>query len=208
MNAYLFYTLDVFTDRIFGGNPLAVFPDADGLTSRQMQVIAQELNLSETVFVFPAENQDCDFKLRIFTPRAEIPFAGHPTVGTAYLLAHLEKVPSLQSVINLEEGVGQVPVSLNWADNQIQTTALQAAQLPLVSESPSLNLADLLSLQPEDFTDEYSTAVISCGLPFFYIPLKTKDAVDGAKTDEYVQAFAAKYYDRFFAAGVRYGDSG
>ena len=215
---YSFHTLDVFTEQIFGGNPLAVFPDADGLTASQMQAIAQELNLSETVFVLPAENKDCDFRLRIFTPRSELPFAGHPTVGTAYLLAHLGKVPSLQSVINLEEGVGNVPVSLNWADSQIQTTALQAAQLPIFSDAPSLNLADLLSLQPEDFAEEYSAAVISCGLPFFYIPLKTKEAVDRcvlnmslwqqaiAETDaQNVYVFAVQekqIYSRMFAPGL------
>ncbi|AFY38010.1 phenazine biosynthesis protein PhzF family [[Leptolyngbya] sp. PCC 7376] len=178
MTRYIFHTLDVFTNQIFGGNPLAVFPEAEGLSSQQMQAIAQELNLSETVFVLPSENEVCDFKLRIFTPRAEIPFAGHPTVGTAYLLAYLGKVLPLKHIINLEEGVGTIPVALHWFDKQIQTTALQAAQLPAFSVSPSLDIANLLSLEANDLADNLDAAVISCGLPFFYIPLTTKEAVD------------------------------
>ena len=84
---YSYYTADVFSDRIFGGNPLAVFPEASGLTRTQMQKIAAEFNFSETVFVFPPETPQGTKKVRIFTPSTELPFAGHPTVGTAYILA-------------------------------------------------------------------------------------------------------------------------
>lgn len=179
-NSYVFYTLDVFTDQLFGGNPLAVFPEAEGLTTQQMQAIAQELNLSETVFVLPPKQADCDFKLRIFTPCAELPFAGHPTVGTAYLLAHLEKIKiaSTADVVNLEEGVGTVPVKLQWHNQLIQTTALQAAQLPIFSEAPKLNFADLLSLASTDLDVNLPAEIISCGLPFLYVPLQSKKAVD------------------------------
>ncbi|MDH3786674.1 MAG: PhzF family phenazine biosynthesis isomerase, partial [Acidobacteriota bacterium] len=87
---YDFATLDVFTDQSFGGNPLAVLPDASGLTPQQMQSIAREFNYSETTFVLPAENENHTRKVRIFTPVVEIPFAGHPNVGTAVALARLE----------------------------------------------------------------------------------------------------------------------
>ncbi|HEV2641885.1 MAG TPA: PhzF family phenazine biosynthesis isomerase, partial [Candidatus Elarobacter sp.] len=90
---YAFHTLDVFTDRIFGGNPLAVLPDATGLDTAQMERIAREFNLSETVFVLPPEQPSSAARVRIFTPGRELPFAGHPTVGTAFLLASLGKVP-------------------------------------------------------------------------------------------------------------------
>ncbi|OKH18776.1 PhzF family phenazine biosynthesis protein [[Limnothrix rosea] IAM M-220] len=179
MNRYSFYTLDVFTEQIFGGNPLAVFPQAKGLNAQQMQAIAQELNLSETVFVLPSEQEDCDFKLRIFTPRTELEFAGHPTVGTAYLLAHIGLVKPDLSCVNLEEGVGKVPVSLTWQDTSVVSTALQAAQLPEFSDvSPILDAAKLLNLSAEQLHQELLPAVISCGLPFLYIPLRDRHAVD------------------------------
>src|SRR5262249_60643934 len=87
MAAYEFVTVDVFTDRRFGGNPLAVFPDARGLTDEQMQALAAEFNLSETTFVLPPDDPQHHARVRIFTPKAELPFAGHPNVGTGYVLA-------------------------------------------------------------------------------------------------------------------------
>ena len=90
---YFFYTADVFTDRIFGGNPLAVFPEAAGLSDRQMQQVAAEFNYSETVFVFPPQTSQGTRQLRIFTPQTELPFAGHPTVGTAFVLAAIAQIP-------------------------------------------------------------------------------------------------------------------
>ena len=93
MPAYEFVTVDVFTDRRFGGNPLAVFPNARGLTDEQMQALAMEFNLSETTFVLPPDNPQHHAKVRIFTPRAELPFAGHPNVGTGYVLAQRDDNP-------------------------------------------------------------------------------------------------------------------
>ena len=87
MPTYEFVTVDVFTDRRFGGNPLAVFPDARGLSDEQMQALAMEFNLSETTFVLPPDNPQHHAKVRIFTPRSELPFAGHPTLGAAFVLA-------------------------------------------------------------------------------------------------------------------------
>ncbi len=182
-----FYTLDVFTEQIFGGNPLAVFPEAEGLSDEKMQTIAQELNLSETVFVLPTEQADCDYKLRIFTPRAEIPFAGHPTVGTAYLLAHLGLIQPLTNKVNFQEGVGKVPVVIDWAENTVKNTALRVAQFPEFSPLPeSLSqplecvelFSSLLNLNPADLPPNLLPEVISCGLPFLYLPLKNLDALN------------------------------
>ncbi|MBV5261064.1 PhzF family phenazine biosynthesis protein [Synechococcus moorigangaii CMS01] len=178
MKNYTFYTLDVFTEQIFGGNPLAVFPEAQGLSTAQMQAIAKEFNLSETVFVLPAEKADCNFKLRIFTPNAEIPFAGHPTVGTAYLLAHLGLISPTQTQIFLEEGVGTVPVAIAWDNTQVKTTVLSAAQAPVFSPVPKVAIAELLTLSPEDLAPNLAPAVISCGLAFFYIPLASEAALN------------------------------
>jgi trans-2,3-dihydro-3-hydroxyanthranilate isomerase len=92
MREYRFIQVGVFTDIPFGGNPLAVFPEAEGLTTGEMQRLALEMNLSETTFVLPPQAAKADFKVRIFTPAAELPFAGHPVVGTHWVLAHLGRV--------------------------------------------------------------------------------------------------------------------
>ena len=111
---YAFYTLDVFARQIFGGNPLAVLPDARGLTATQMQQIAREFNLSETVFVLPAVEPAHTRRLRIFTPAAELPFAGHPTLGAAWLLVAIGTIPARvpTTALVFEEGVGPVTVDV------------------------------------------------------------------------------------------------
>ena len=112
MKSYPYYICDVFTDKRFGGNQLAVLPDAQGLTSEQMQQIAREFNFPESTFVFPAERGNTR-KVRIFTPSTEVPFAGHPNVGTAFLLAKtgLLDRQELQTII-FEEKAGLVPISI------------------------------------------------------------------------------------------------
>ncbi|MEB3160624.1 MAG: PhzF family phenazine biosynthesis isomerase [Synechocystis sp.] len=179
---YVFHTLDVFTDQVFGGNPLAVFPDAQGLSSTQMQQIAAEVNYSETVFVLPPESETGDFQLRIFTPTQELDFAGHPTVGAAFLLGKLHPVPGDQPRITwqLEEPVGLVPVTLYFEGGSLLKTELTVAQLPQTkTDIPELSdLAKLLGLsidqikQDQDFPQAYS-----CGLPFLFIPLVNREAL-------------------------------
>ncbi|ACK68121.1 phenazine biosynthesis protein PhzF family [Rippkaea orientalis PCC 8801] len=182
---YKFYTLDVFTDQIFGGNPLAVFPKAQGLTDEQMQKVAAEFNLSETVFVLPPETSKGTRKLRIFTPKVELPFAGHPTVGTAYLLSYLGEIdqpeePDTDLSIIFEEGVGLVPVTIKIKQGKPVYTELQAAQLPEVkNDAPSIQeLAEILGLEITDFReDQYSPQGVSCGVPFLLIPLQNRTAL-------------------------------
>ena len=118
---YDFVTLDVFTDRMFGGNPLAVLPDAKGLTTKQMQAIAREFNYSETTFVLPPEDENNTRKVRIFTPLAEIPFAGHPNVGTAVALARLGELGEVVAGqrILFEEAAGTVSVFLHGNGGEI-----------------------------------------------------------------------------------------
>ncbi|MGK7931618.1 MAG: PhzF family phenazine biosynthesis protein [Microcystaceae cyanobacterium] len=189
MTPYKFYTLDVFSDRPFGGNPLAVFPNAEGLSTKIMQIIAGELNLSETVFVFPPETPQGTKKVRIFTPKSELPFAGHPTVGTAYLLAAINAVPfpSTEFTIILEEGVGNIPVTIRLSDNSPTYTELTVAQPPeFSSEIPTVSeIAAMLSLQPEDIlTDELSSEIVSCGVPFLFVPLRNQVALERAKINQ------------------------
>ncbi|WP_013321140.1 PhzF family phenazine biosynthesis protein [Gloeothece verrucosa] len=176
---YQFLTADVFTDQIFGGNPLAVFPKAEGLTSAQMQLIAKEFNYSETVFVLPPETPQGTRKLRIFTPGAELPFAGHPTVGTAYILAAIEDIPLSDeiSTIIFEEGVGPVPVKIHTSGGKPVYTELTAAQLPEFGPLPPCipELAAVLSITPGDFLEgQYTPQAVSCGVPFLFIPVKNR----------------------------------
>src|SRR5205814_9261655 len=107
-----YHLVDVFTDRAFGGNPLAVFPDGTAVPNGLMQPIARELNLSETTFVLPPDEAGNDFRVRIFTPAHELPMAGHPTIGTAFVLASRGLTEKTRVVF--EEGVGPVPVSIEW----------------------------------------------------------------------------------------------
>jgi trans-2,3-dihydro-3-hydroxyanthranilate isomerase len=183
---YRFLTADVFTDRPFGGNPLAVFPDARGIPGERMQQIAREFNLSETVFVLPPEDPAHTRKLRIFTPASELPFAGHPTVGTAFVLGATDEVPLTggETRAVFEEGVGPVPVMIRAEGGKPVFTQLTAAKLPEVGPPPppTLELAEMLSLEPADLLDgEDAPEAVSCGVPFLYIPLRNRDAVRRAR---------------------------
>jgi trans-2,3-dihydro-3-hydroxyanthranilate isomerase len=185
---YRFHTLDVFTDTLFGGNPLAVLPDATGLSTEQMQHITREFNLSETVFVFPPDDSRNTRRVRIFTPGRELPFAGHPTVGTAFLLAATGMISVIEPVtrIVLEEGVGPVPVSILVENGAPVSAELTAAQAPeFRGDVPNArDIAQLLSLDAADVaTGSLSTEAVSCGVPFVIAPLVSRDAVSRARLD-------------------------
>ncbi len=187
-DAYAFHTLDVFTDTIFGGNPLAVLTDARGLSTEQMQQITREFNLSETVFVFPPDDASHTRRVRIFTPGRELPFAGHPTVGTAHLLAATGMIPLIegQTHIVLEEGVGPVAVSIRVENGFPVSAQLTTAQAPeFRRDVPSTEeIAALLSLAVSDVaTGKLTAEAVSCGVPFLIAPLASRDAVSRAKLD-------------------------
>ena len=182
-----YYTLDVFTSIAFGGNPLAVFVDAEGLSSRLMQQIAKELNLAETVFIgqSTAPNR---FTVRIFTPAEEIPFAGHPTVGTALLLNELDLLEKTAGNSNsielvLEQGVGDITVSIQLAtaQNQGPMARFKTAILPKRNYSvlTAESAAEVLSLTPEQVIEQ--PYVASCGLPYHIVELRDMTAVSAAK---------------------------
>jgi trans-2,3-dihydro-3-hydroxyanthranilate isomerase len=180
---YEFYTTDVFTDRAFGGNPLAVFPRAEGLSGEVMQKIACEFNLSETTFVLPPEKKEHTRKLRIFTPQRELIFAGHPTVGTAFVLARIGEIPLAGERTNIvfEEGVGPIPVEIRAQGGEPEFCTLTTAVLPEVGPAPppSETLAAMLSVDPQEIKDDADDEpqAISCGVPFLFIPLQSLDAV-------------------------------
>lgn len=182
-----FHTLDVFTDRRFGGNPLAVVYDADVLKPQEMQVIARELNLSETVFVLKPDNQAHSAKVRIFTPQSEVPFAGHPTIGTAILLAQL-RTPAVNgehdAIIALEQPIGVVRVGVRLRVGDAPFAEFDAPKLPekadtLVSRE---RLAAALGLIPREIGFENHTALrFFSGNTFAFIPVATAEAIATAR---------------------------
>lgn len=185
---YRFYTADVFTDRPFGGNPLAVIPDARGLTGEQMQRVAREFNLSETTFVLPPERPEHTRQVRILTPSKELPFAGHPTVGTAFVLAASGELAleGEQTRIVFEEGVGPVPVTLHAKGGKPIGAELTTAQLPDFGPPPPATaaLASVLGLEPDDvLQSELTPEAVSCGVPFLLLPLRNRAALARARLD-------------------------
>ncbi|MDH4038015.1 MAG: PhzF family phenazine biosynthesis protein [Candidatus Krumholzibacteria bacterium] len=186
---YAFWTVDVFTDRAFGGNPLAVFPYATGLSTEQMQRIAREFNLSETAFVLPPETPQQNFRVRIFTPARELPFAGHPTVGTAYVLAACGRVTleGERTRIVLGEDVGDIQVDIDARKGIPHYARLTVAQLPEWGpEAPAIeDLAAMLSISPQDLLDDETDhpQTISCGVPFLFVPLASREAVSRVRLD-------------------------
>lgn len=183
-----FHTLDVFTDRAFGGNPLAVVSDAAGLSPQAMQAIAREFNLSETVFILPPEAPENTRRVRIFTPASELPFAGHPTIGAAWWLALQGEVPvqEPETEIRLEEGVGVVRVRVRVEGGRPVMAHLTPARLP--ERGPPAPSVDDLSIilglsQGLIREDELTAEGWSCGLPFLYVPLVDLQALGDVRID-------------------------
>ncbi|MGH7624737.1 MAG: PhzF family phenazine biosynthesis protein [Gemmatimonadaceae bacterium] len=186
MSSHRFFTADVFTDRRFGGNPLAVFPDAAPIPENALSSIAREFNLSETVFMYPPADAKNTRRLRIFTPAAEIPFAGHPTVGAAYVLAATGGIPLQDgdTAVVFEEGVGEVPVRVRVKDGKPVFAQLTAAMLPQIGPpAPGRSvLAGMLSLEATDILGGVTAPqAVSCGLPFLIVPLRERAAVARAR---------------------------
>lgn len=181
-----YFTLDVFTDRRFGGNPLAVILDARGLTEAEMLQVTREFNFSESTFVLPAEDAHTTRRVRIFTPGGEVPFAGHPTVGTAIALVFSGDVRADGDAVQvvLGENVGPVPVTVRLRDGVPEWAQLSVAQMP--TEEPPIDAAivcGVMGLQPSDLlpASTHAPRVTSCGLPFLLVPVATRDAVERAR---------------------------
>ena len=184
-----YHTLDVFTDTPLAGNPLAVVLDSDGLDDARMQSIAREFNLAETVFVSEPKNPVNTAAVRIFTPARELPFAGHPTVGTAVLLAHLRAPELLTSEdlrIVLEEKVGDVVCVARHRKGQAMAAYFTVPRAPeRMSEPPSkVSLATDLGLEVEDIGfDAHEPVVMGAGTANLFVPLKSLAAMGRARPD-------------------------
>jgi trans-2,3-dihydro-3-hydroxyanthranilate isomerase len=175
--------VDVFTDRAFGGNPLAVILDAGGLSTAQMQAIATEFNYAETPFVLPPQDAAHDAQVRIFTVRSEIPFAGHPNVGTAFVLATQASKPPARLVF--EEKAGLVPVEILTQDGKSVGAELTAPQpLKRLTQFSAEQAAACASLSSVDVKiDRHPPQIVSVGLPFLVMEVATREALRRAKPD-------------------------
>lgn len=181
-----FHTLDVFTQTALAGNPLAVVHDADGLSDARMQAIAREFNLSETVFLVTPENAAHTARMRIFTPSRELPFAGHPTVGTAALLAQLNhpQAGEHEAIITLEEEIGTVragvvikPDVAPYAEFDVPQLAAQSGSVgPRADVSAALGLTEV-----EIGFANHRPTVYSAGVPFAFVPVRDREALSRAR---------------------------
>jgi trans-2,3-dihydro-3-hydroxyanthranilate isomerase len=200
-----FVTADVFTDRAFGGNQLAVIPDARSIDPALMLPIAREFNYSETTFVLPPDNPGHTARVRIFTPGGELPFAGHPTIGTAHVLAEtgVIKLTGELTPIVFEEIAGPVPVTIRQKNGTVEFCQLTAAKLPETGPQPPARerLAAALSLPIDALKSEaWAPEVVSCGTPFLLVPLVDRAAVAAAriKTDVWSEVLSSDDTSKVF----------
>jgi trans-2,3-dihydro-3-hydroxyanthranilate isomerase len=174
---YRFYQVDVFTDKPFGGNPLAVFPEAQGLTTEEMQHLAREMNLSETTFVLPTRAPEADFKVRIFTLLKELPFAGHPVVGTHWVLAHLGRVElrAPLTAVGFELRVGVLIADLHVSDGRVERVVMTQDEPTFHTVLEDLtDLALGLNLEDQAILETgLPVQVVSTGVPQLMVPIRS-----------------------------------
>ena len=204
-SSFHFVTADVFTSTRFGGNPLAVFPDATGLDPSVMLRITREFNFSETTFVLPPSDPKNTRRVRIFNPGGEMPFAGHPTVGTAFVLAMTGalQLTGAETRIVLEEGVGPVPVTIRAANGSPDFAQLSVAQLPKYGPPPPspADLSRAIGLEPQDIlTGEFAPEGVSCGLEFLFVPVRDRATLGRIRVrlDEFERVLANWWTSKVF----------
>ena len=179
---YRYLHLDVFTNEKFGGNQLAVFPDAQGLTAETMQAVTREMNFSESTFILPAERPDTDIRMRIFTPGREMPMAGHPTVGSTFALALEGVIPAGQRRWVFGLNIGPTPVDIDWIADRptfVWMTQQRPVFGPAVADVEAA--ARAVGVEAAAIRDTgLPVQEVSCGVPFVFVPLSTRAAVDAA----------------------------
>ncbi len=180
MSKHRFYILDVFAEKKYAGNQLAVVRDAGKLSDEQMQKIAKEMNYSETTFILLEDQRNGGYDVRIFTPEIEVPFAGHPTLGTAFVIQQ-EIIGKPVKTVNLNLKVGQIPVTFNYDGQQSGILWMKPIE-PVFGEVFDLHqILEVLTINEEDIDDRFPVQSVSTGIPFIFVPLKTLDAVKRAK---------------------------
>jgi len=188
MRKYTFYIVDVFTEEKYAGNQLAVVRGAKPLSDFEMQQIAKEMNFSETTFILSEQKRNGGYDVRIFTPREEVPFAGHPTLGTAYVIQHeIVREPVKTIILNLK--IGQIPVTLNYSGEQIDILWMRQMGTTFGQIFKPEQISQVLSLNKGEIDDRFPIQEVSTGLPFIIIPLKTLEALKQAEVirDKYFE---------------------
>jgi trans-2,3-dihydro-3-hydroxyanthranilate isomerase len=184
ISRYRYLHYDVFTDKRFGGNQLAVFPDARGLSAAMMQQIAKEIGFAETTFVFPAETGDTDVRMRIFTPAIEMPMAGHPVIGSTFALGRDGRIAAGRQQWVFGLNVGALPVEIEWHGSTL-TFARMTQGLPKFGPTFDIpEVAAALGLPSQAVTVTHlPIEQVSCGVPFVIVPVATRADVDAATPD-------------------------
>ncbi|MFO7865457.1 MAG: PhzF family phenazine biosynthesis protein [Candidatus Aminicenantes bacterium] len=178
-----FYIVDVFAERKYAGNQLAVFRDGGQYSSEKMQILAREMNFSETTFIITDKKKAGGFDVRIFTPAREVPFAGHPTLGTAFIIQrHLIQKPVDKVILNLE--AGQIPVTFTYAGDEAEWLWMRQ-KTPRFGDSLDLGLvAESLHLNRSDLDGRFPAEEVSTGIPFLIVPVKTLAAMKRARVNQ------------------------
>ncbi|MGQ0601660.1 MAG: PhzF family phenazine biosynthesis protein [Anaerolineales bacterium] len=184
MRRYHFIQVDVFTDTPFGGNQLAVFTDARGLSTDEMQTLAREMNYSESVFVLPPEIRGADKRIRIFTPTYEMPMAGHPTVGTTFVLAQRGEITGAEATLQLN--LGPTPVSVERNPDGSPRFVWMAHRAPEfgTTRADRDRVAAALGITANDVRDDLPLQIVSTGVPYLYVPLRSLDAIGRCKVNQ------------------------
>ena len=183
MDKIIFYILDVFAEEKYAGNQLAVFRHAGDLSTDQMQKLAREMNYSETTFITAESPRAGGYDVRIFTPQTELPFAGHPTLGTAWLIQQ-EIIAQQVSEVKLNLKVGSIPVTFNYTDGSPDILWMRQVEPAFTDVYPPEQMARVLGLNIDDFDTRFDIRQVSTGIPFTIVPVKTLDAVKRAKVKE------------------------
>lgn len=179
---FTFNIVDVFAEAKFGGNQLAVFKNTHFLNTDEMQQIAKEMNYSETTFIWSDEKRDEGYDVRIFTPKTELPFAGHPTLGTAYVIQK-EFIKNRVREIKLNLKIGQIPVTLYYKNNQVDTLWMKQKSPIFGNKYGADIMAEISGLDIDDIEESYPICEVSTGFFCFIVPVKTLAAVEKASVN-------------------------
>lgn len=180
MRAHAFTIVDVFAEKKYAGNQLAVFRDAGDLSDEEMQLFTKEMNYSETTFILSDKKRKGGYDVRIFTPAEEIPFAGHPTLGTAFVIQQeIIRKPIEKVILNLR--IGQIPVALSFSKGEVDDLWMEQKHPEFGPELDKTIIAKSLSVKETDIDDKFPVQEVSTGLPFMIVPLKTLEAVKKAR---------------------------